>query len=289
MAFESGTATDFWDIFDKFKTFITSHADLVSASETWTVNRDETSAPSYRRLFLEGPGLGGTDQIFVQLRSVVNTGDDEYNIRFNGADGYNSLVDYDSQMNLSPDAGALAWDTSTPYWFIANGRRFIIILKIGTVYECVYCGLMLPYGTTSEFPYPMFIGGTTDVMTRRYSDTSFMHGSFFNPRDQGAWLRVHDGSYQMVSNYGTNGAVIDVDVSAWPWYRNIGFKIRENFDGSYPLIRSTLMGFPSADATEDPNTWGVLDGVFTPLALVMPQRIPLRTAVIPTTYFSRRT
>jgi len=262
VAFESGTATDFWDVFDKFKTFITTHADLVSASEEWTVNEDNESAGVSRELFLEGPGLGGTDEIFVQMKSVVDTGDDEYNIQFNGVDGYNSLVDYDSQMNLSPPVGALAWDTSTPYWFFANGRRFIIVLKVGTVYECVYCGLILPYGTTSEFPYPMLIAGTTDSLARRYSDVGHMHGSFFNPRDAGSWLRTHDGTYIEGRNIGTNNAQVQGAFMVWPWMGDIGESIRENFDGSYPLIRATLMGAPSLDEELDPNTWGVMDGVF---------------------------
>lgn len=264
MAFEAGTATDFWDVFDKFKTFITTDADLVAASEQWTVNRDEASASSYRRLFLQGPGLAGLDEIYVQMRSVVTVGDDEYNIRFNGADGYNSLVDYNSQMGLSPDAGALCWDTSTPYWFFASGRRFIIILKVGTVYECVYCGLILPYGTTSEYPYPMFIGGTTDSLYRRFSDTSFMHGSFFNPRSEGAWLRMHDGSYLECTNYQTNGAEAGESHGAQvhPWDGNKGFDMRECFDGSYPLIRGTVVGSQDADYDLGVANFGVLDGVF---------------------------
>lgn len=254
MAFQSGTATDYWDIFNKIKAFLTANG--------WTTNKDDAVVDSYRHLYLQGPGLTGTDDIFVQIRSAITPQEDVWNITINGADGFNTEVDYNSQPGLSPNARMMLWNTAMPYWFFANGRRFILVFKVGTIYECAYAGLLLPYGTSSEYPYPLFVGGTCDNTGRRYSDEGPTRGSFFNPRDLGAYIRVHDGSWHMVSHFANNGNTLAPGKGlVWPWARNLGTEFRENFDGSYPLIRGTVMGSPSADYDVDSNTYGVLDGV----------------------------
>lgn len=257
MAYQQGTATNFWDFFDKLKSFVTSQG--------WTVNRDDNVVDTYRQLYLQGPGLTGTDDIYIQVSSFITANEDEWNILINGADGFNSEVDYSSQPGLSPNARMLMWNTSMPYWFFVNGRRIIIVMKVGTIYECAYAGLLLPYGTTSEYPYPLYVGGTSDSAARRYSDEGPTRGSFFNPRYFGAYIRAHDGSWEAVAHYSSNGGVYSPNTNhglVWPWSNGLGYYFRENLDGSYPLIRGTVMGTPTGDADESSNTYGVLEGVF---------------------------
>ena len=40
-----------------------------------------------------------------------------------------------------------------PYWFIANGRRFIVIVRVSSVYQSAYAGFILPYHLPNTF-YP---------------------------------------------------------------------------------------------------------------------------------------
>lgn len=53
------------------------------------------------------------------------------------------------------------------YWFHVTGRRIIVIAKMNDAvvtsprYSSMYAGLLNPFGTSSEFPYPLYIQGST--------------------------------------------------------------------------------------------------------------------------------
>ena len=65
MAFTSGTATDYLDLLNRLKQFVTQ--DMLPANERWTVLRWVPGPPA--ELVLQGPGLAGTDQINVGILS----------------------------------------------------------------------------------------------------------------------------------------------------------------------------------------------------------------------------
>lgn len=157
----TGTATDDQDLFAKLITFLTTDTDLVAAGEEWTEVWDHASGDE-DGIVLEGPGLSGTDQIYVGLRLNRNVPADEYNIEARGMTGFSaSAVELEDHVNVSPDPAYSFVDSGTmTYWFIASGRHFVVITKITTVFEALYAGWFLPFGTPTEYPYPMFIGGS---------------------------------------------------------------------------------------------------------------------------------
>ena len=65
MAFTSGTATDYLDLLNRLKQFVTQ--DMLPANERWSVLRWVPGPPA--ELVLQGPGLAGTDQINVGILS----------------------------------------------------------------------------------------------------------------------------------------------------------------------------------------------------------------------------
>ena len=65
MAFTSGTATDYLDLLNRLKQFVTQ--DMLPAGDRWSVLRWVPGPPA--ELVLRGPGLAGTYQINVGVLS----------------------------------------------------------------------------------------------------------------------------------------------------------------------------------------------------------------------------
>lgn len=215
MAYSSGTATSYLDLYDKFVTFVTS---TLPVGERWTVLASETNPPSItdgtRLTYLRAPGLTGTDEIFSVLYAFQNTGGDYFNIALRGATGYLPGDPYNAQPGISGPVYGLMWNTSIPYWFIGNGRRAMIVAKISTVYQVMHLGFITPYASPNEYPYPHFIGGSWgSAAGTRWSSTDPLHRAFFNPgntSDSGsssaAKLRTPDGQWTNFQNYSNSTA-----------------------------------------------------------------------------------
>ena len=236
------------------------------AGQAW---HEERWAPAYPdigdasaddfALYIRGPGLAGTDAIHIQLSSYHNDVSDYYNLRINGAAGYDAAavpMYYGQPGHDGGDIAALMlWDQTTPYWFIANGRRFIIIAKISTVYQTCYGGFILPYGLPSEFPYPLVIGGSFLGKTR-WSNSSASHFNFTNP-NQTLKLRQPDGNWQVFQNYVDYGGTLpsrQTDHNVYPTAEMT--KPRPSPDGTYTLNPLVLHS-----NSQGGNVYGELQGV----------------------------
>ncbi len=160
MAYITGTATDHVDLWDTLLNFLQNNADLVAAGQAWTVEWSDVADNEY---LLKGPGFSGTDEIFVGLKRVDQQFyPDESQIYITGATGMlPGATAYHEHVNtIDRRPSIFLSDTTMEYWFVANGRRFIAVVKVSSTYQALYGGWFLPYATPGEYPYPMFIGGT---------------------------------------------------------------------------------------------------------------------------------
>lgn len=157
----TGTATGDQDLYAKLIAFLTTDADLVSAGQAWTKVWNHAGGDE-GGVVVRGPGLSGSDQIFVGMKLNRDVPTDAFNIELRGMTGFASgAVLLGDHVNVSPEPAYVFADTGVmTYWFIASGRHFIVIVKITTVFEAGYAGWFLPFGAPSEYPYPMFIGGS---------------------------------------------------------------------------------------------------------------------------------
>lgn len=162
MAYATGTATDRNDLWTKLLAFLTTNSTLVAANQQWEVVWSRDAAGSTMRM-LKGRGLTGTDEVFVSLwkqDDALTTG--ESVVWIGGATGVSasatSILGHPNALARYPamflDSGPMQ------YWFIANGRRFIVVTKISTVYNAMYGGLMLQYSIPNAYKYPLFVGGS---------------------------------------------------------------------------------------------------------------------------------
>lgn len=230
-----------------------------------------------RHLCLKGTGLGGQDNIYINLYTTSLPANDYYNLNIQFATGYDQRLAVMSQPGTSGEMSALLWNQSIKYWFVANGRRFIVIAKINTVYEAIYGGLLLPYATPSEYPYPVMVGGTyNNGSTTRWSSQVTGHASFWNPGWSPALpgavaggsllFRDADGNTVPVSNDITTGitnspGIYGAPAETYPYFANPG--MRSSPDGTYALTPVSLATITGRGGWLGVGAvYGELDGVY---------------------------
>jgi hypothetical protein len=270
MAYETGTATNHRDLLERFRTFLTKHPALVAVNQQWTELRWVADATS-QELVLRAPGLAGAEEIYCGIRSYQNADSGYYGWEFNGFIGYNPANGFVAQPGaMTHWLPALSlWNAAMPYWFVASGRRAVIVAKVSTLYEAGHLGLILPYATPGQYPYPLFIGGSmTGQRGRNYSTTGPNHRHFVDPGDDaqnnpntaamlrgpaGAWLPFQNVAYSSSEYRYDNARVV------WPTIYSYLGSIREAPDGSYVLTPLVLAQWQSGS---DHDLFGELDGVY---------------------------
>lgn len=226
MAFTSGVATDYLDLLNRLKQFVTQ--DMLPANERWSVLHWKPGPPA--ELVLQGPGLAGTDQINVGIRSVA--GADYGNWELRGYVAWNPALPFDSQYKQSKAYYAMLMQSAMPYWIVANGRRIVMVAKTSTYYEMMYLGLFLPYATPAQYPYPLLIAGSYNQSVR-YSETGYRYSFTKVP-----------SSYSYCMSYYTPAGTWKDYMAIWPY--DIG-DMRECPDGSYPLLPVIIDGLGEVD------------------------------------------
>lgn len=147
-------------------------------AQAWTINRREQDT-----VFLQGHGLSATDEIYVSIKTYFDVLGDRYNWQLNGFDSYSASKPIEGQLNPSPNAYLPLWNDVIPYWFVADGRRFIVAAKVSTSYQAAYAGLMLPFALPTEYRYPIAIGGSASLSISRWSSSLDSSNVFVDPGD----------------------------------------------------------------------------------------------------------
>jgi hypothetical protein len=293
MSATSGTATDYLDLLNKLRTFLTTDATLVSLGQNWTELK--TNATPYTRVeggqtntiefesYLQAPGLSTTEQIFINLQAYTNVTLGLFNWRMTGAFGFLTGNTWFLQPGISPQTFMYLWNSSIPYWFIANGQRVIVVAQVSSNFEMCYLGKFLPDATPGQYPYPVFIGGTGGdasplggtqgndnfASVRIHSDVSNAHAAFFDPAaafhcDVAAGWQVWNhwnGGNDAHSSTTTNQINPYADDGSFgSGNTNVPGQLKcvvQNIDGSYPLMPVRL-----EQLLPNINLVGTLDGVF---------------------------
>lgn len=233
--------------------FALAHYNLIEEIEDfcstngYTTLRYDTSGTNHE-LIMRAPGLSGTEEIFLGLRTYHDVGADYYNLLLGVFTGYISGNTFDTQPGAALK-GLPAHNNRIDYWLTQNGQRIALCLKVGTpVYEHGYLGKFLPYARPSQYPYPVICAGAFNGA----ADTRFSVATHdFYPRGAGnarmalrtpgGWIAPH----------------------CWPWSNpflcgagdsSSQLQLRDTGD-NYPLMPIELHD-------NSANLYGQLDGVF---------------------------
>jgi hypothetical protein len=218
----------------------------------------------------QAPGLSGTEEIYFGFGVHADPGVDTYGLRGWMFRSHNPSLAHEVQPGHSGAGYHPVWNQPTPYWFIANAQRVIVVTKVSTVYTASYLGKLFPYGTPSEWPQPYYMSMPYNG-TVRWSSVSENVRNFWDPGNHAASRMLNpSGVWWNVGNfYDDGGAEASVNGGnyIWPYQARIGTEtsavnryreLRDNVDdNTYTLWPLVLNG-------ENPNLdmWGELDGAY---------------------------
>jgi hypothetical protein len=225
------------------------------------------------------PGNDGQSEILVGAHTFQRSDVDYFDWELCAFDGYEASLPFYGQAGCHGQLYLPLLNSSIPYWFVANGRRAIVIAKVGTQYESAYLGFLEPYFTPQQLPYPIALGGslalgstqpTWESASYRYSNATNQHRAFTHSDCMG------NGSSSTLSAYYAQARARSVSggwVGHWARssdglmsssqksYNGLLWPLCEGMtnldvcaDGSYAL-------FPVLLSYTTPNHWGQFEGV----------------------------
>ncbi len=289
MAYDNDTVAGNVALWDYIIDFLTTGLGADNWDVAWTAPGGEEDG-----IVLKAAGSTGTEEIFIGFSRVDSVDTDANHINIYGMTGVlEDATNMSGHINVSPEVRIWADASTMKVWIVANARRMIIVVNISTVYQAAYAGFYLPYAPPTSYPYPMFIGGTSNIDTdvADWRSTSPYHSQFpFAPRiggsgsdgafranswlldNAGAWVPVmagDDTAIAILPNYafdeeidGNNNWHITPEWTSSSSYRKMGYngirsRITQNFGGGFALEQMTF-------ARVNPATEmiGVLDGAY---------------------------
>ncbi len=200
-------------------------------------------------LIIEGPGLSGTEEIYVGIRTYGDIDADYHNFSFNSFVGYVAGNSFNTQPGRRDDNSmSPMWDDSIPYYFRANGQSVTVLAKIETVYVLLHAGKFYPYATPGQYPIPLVLCGMYDNDTQlRYDDEALEIQT-----KTGVPIRFVDGLWKDVDiwpvmNHGAYGPddAANYPFSSYAW---------RDTEATYPAVQMILH---DAD-----GVYGEFDGLY---------------------------
>lgn len=243
-------------------------------------------------VLLKATGTSGTDAIYTGIRSEYDAANGWYNLFLNGYTGYDpNETSFFNQPGAINNWSAVTpldvpmvpcWNAAMPYWFRANGRSFSFGVKVSTSFEGGYLGFILPYATSSQYPYPLAVGGSLVPQdldrssTWRYSYNNLRHSVFpipgsstsspsgTTPNSSVLYLRTPDGLWQSFAQRSGVTTIYEMTQSLGSPFARSG-----NRTGVWPTsVRNVGAAAPRRDYRE------VLGGGYLLQPLIMHQRLP---------------
>ncbi len=218
MAYAAGTVSDYNDFLTKLIAFASgtdattwsgwTSGGVVPSGQVWTVLAN--SIPASGNLttqgiaYLQGQGSEAGDNIIVGFRTYSNAPDFVFGAEIRGYTEYDATLTWDTMPGVSPSCWAAFAGVSFQAWFWVNGRRILATARVGGLYDITFMvGFFLPYGTHSQYPYPLLISGSMVDNTQPYTRADLDHSCIPDPGGfNGVYFRWIDGTWQGICHYG---------------------------------------------------------------------------------------
>ena len=242
---------------------------------TWPVLDADTAEFSF-----QAPGSGANQEVYLNIRSVVDVSLEHYSLEIRLATGYGKALDFNGQPGSSASVFLNLDKTAMTYWFYANDRRAIIVAKqTSGAYMSAYMGLMLPFALPAEYPKALYLAASypnidthdnnpSALNTRNRSIADPGQGTaYMLPRSVSTWVSVenHTTGTTDVKFTSTPDAMTwphrslaarstDAD---WAWEWSGLERMRPNLNGEMPIFPVHVFD------TVNREFGGVLEGVFS--------------------------
>lgn len=275
MAFATGTANNYLDLLARVRDFLVTNG--------WTQIGGTAAGPitdDAQFVSLQGPGLTGDDEILVTLQPYSVAANNAYSLRLRGHTAY--VAPGPSQPGAdSPWTYLLTLNSPVTYWIVANGRRFVLVVKSSSRYDAMYGGFILSEHLPSDWSYPLFIGASSWTGDIAQSSDIPYHSNFWHPcassgadnnNPTSAYLFSPIQAWVPIRNAyrtGNDPSHRETGRVSAPWSRTSRQNVRRQIDDSPWLRRGQLLalartsgGSPDTDVPEGGTLYGSYDGVF---------------------------
>lgn len=203
MAFIQSTASNFNDLINKIK------LDLVA--NNW-VNLIDSVISSSRELYFKN----SVTDVIIGFKEVSSS-PDYFNLLLNSINSYSGSFDFYNQIGSIPHFPENTVITSnsmpvlslinTPmnYWAFIDNDRLILVVKCNTSYNSCYLGRFEQFGSPSQYPKPIFVGGNATSSTMLNSSTASTNECFIYENSEkrsnaGARFRKYNADWLNISN-----------------------------------------------------------------------------------------
>jgi hypothetical protein len=213
----------------------------------WSMRRDTNVGGSgQREVIIEGIG-SGADEIFVGWRTYEDAGTGARNFELAGMTSFNSGLIWDNQPGISPGRHTATSggcyvplaSTTITWWVSVTPRRIVFCTRIGTYYGSAHLGLLNPYATSGEWPYPLYIAGSTSNRFHLPTTSDTNNSGIADPRASSAshtgpaQIRRADGSWKAVWN-AVGTVTSNTQAATYPYGQasSISFQSNDNWYGT---------------------------------------------------------
>lgn len=227
MAWAQATTTDWIDMLRLLKAYVTGTVNAHTAGGAW-IDGTNTTVPTADRwtvltngglqpalpgsgfatdgeLYLQGQGSSGTDQIIVGFQTYRNVGNNVFGIHLAGYTAFDNTLSFLTMPGLSSITPRVALDdNSFNVFFWVNARRIMAVARIGTTDICFHLGYILPFATSSQYPYPLMLSGSVQDDTYNFQQNNFGQSSLPDPCPNGCTFRWIDGTWIPVAHFTNN-------------------------------------------------------------------------------------
>lgn len=253
MATKTGDATDYLDLLQIFKEFLIGNGSPASGLN-WVVEEERSSFTSPQTDIPFGDadaleevaaqnnqnhdqiifrGMGGVSperDIYFAIQTLGLSTTGYFNWQIRGLTGFvqnSPITDYvglQDQPGRSPPCFLALQNTTMTYWFMANDRHIKGCIKTGSSYQTFYIGFVNPFATEAEYPYPLFVGGSSFEENTIFSSNAITtsssllggggdggvlieDGTLFPVQKSSGWVRFIDGIWYQVKNFESTGSI----------------------------------------------------------------------------------
>lgn len=259
MAWTSGIADNYIDLLRLLREYLDANGHTILHYST-------------TQFYCKSPGLDGLDEIYWGIDTFENPASSRYNWEIAGSVSYKEgrggiSHPGTSKINTSTNTYIYLWNQAIPYWFAVNGRRVVVLAKVGTVFQFMYAGLALPLGAVEQYPYPLVIGGCGHSSTSNYATTTY-NQLFFGTNTPS--IGPISGPGRFLTPAGIWYTIAYCDQPAYAGYSIYVRSLTQNFrsnivpalDGSYLLEELILTGYFGTTNRYYEYPCAKLDGVF---------------------------
>lgn len=226
------TLTTAGDVFHEAANPASTSSDGSGVGATLTVTYANLASGNFTCM-LDGEG-GGSDNIIVGLRTFTDGSSNNLEIR--GFTAETTTAGFNFQPGVSPGGHDLSGteqegayvpldNAALTYWLFVSGRRIIGVIKVGaSTYTNFYLGFINPFGTSTDFPYPLYVGGCSSQHDRLFSSNAIGYSGMVDPIRAGNdtfgphFYRTPDGNWNSPCNsleVGGGRNALD-DFVVWP-------------------------------------------------------------------------